>query len=262
MLELRLFPGLPGGRRARLGPITGAVEEGIASDDPGGFALLLDQLLVGGEATTVGPGRALDLAISDHDRIATALYCWYYGSAVESTVRCRQCGRDFDVAFDLSNRSDQALPHVPAGIEGPDETGTFRLNNGTRFRLPTLRDQLATREFPTDQARRELLLRCTDAAPASDQEFDAVEHAMETVGPLIAGTIAADCPHCHFHEDTMRFSIQQYLLDALAFERRFLPAEVHCVARTYGWSRREIMAMPTSERRQHVRMILADTPSR
>ena len=39
MLEVRLFPGLPGGRWARLGPVTGFVEESIEPEDPEGFAV-------------------------------------------------------------------------------------------------------------------------------------------------------------------------------------------------------------------------------
>ena len=64
MLEVRLFPGLPGGRWARFGPVTGSVEESIEPEDPEGFAVLLDNLLLECDGTTVGPGRARDLAVS------------------------------------------------------------------------------------------------------------------------------------------------------------------------------------------------------
>src|SRR6476661_7073523 len=102
MLDVRLFPGLPGGAWARLGSITGAVEQSVEPDDPGGFAVLLDELLVDCEGTTVGPGRALDLALADQDRIAARVYYQEYGSRVESSQRCRQCGKAFDVSFDLA----------------------------------------------------------------------------------------------------------------------------------------------------------------
>jgi hypothetical protein len=261
VIELQLFPGLPGGRRARLGPITGAVEQRVEPGDPGGFAVLLDQLLLADEGTTVGPGRALDLAVADHDRIAAEIYCQHYGSRVESTLRCRQCGKAFEVAFDLDALNQPVRSSAAGDIEGPDESGTFRMKAGPRFRLPTLRDQLATRELEAEPARQELLRRCVDMEPADENEMEAVERAMESVGPLISGTITANCPHCDHREEEAHFSMPQYLLEALAFEKQFLPYEVHHLARAYGWRRDEILAMPTTDRRLYVRMIMAEATS-
>jgi len=262
MLELPLFPGLPGGRRARLGPITGAVEQCVEPSDPGGFAVLLDQLLLADEGTTVGPGRALDLAVADHDRIAAEIYCQHYGSRVESTLHCRRCGKAFELSFDLDVMNRRMNPSGADDIEGPDESGTFQLRAGPRFRLPTLRDQLATRELGTEHARQELFRRCVDNDNGAENEMDVVERAMEKVGPLISGEITANCPHCNHRESKVQFSMPQYLLEALAFEKQFLHYEVHHLARAYGWHRDEILAMPTTDRRFYVRMILAEAGSR
>jgi hypothetical protein len=262
MFEVRLFPGLPGGRWARLGPITGAVEQSVEPDDPEGFAALIDHLLLECDGTTVGPGRARDLAVSDNDRIAAKIYCHEYGDRVESDLRCRQCGKGFKMSFILEPLIRQASQIAAAGVEGPDDSGDFRLRNGPRFRLPTLRDQLAVRGLDADGARMELLRHCVHEDLKDEEEIAAVEAAMEAVGPIISGPVTMSCPHCKFIEDTVEFSMQRFLLEALAFERRFLQYEVHYLARAYRWSRGEILAMSTSDRRVYARMVLAERASR
>jgi hypothetical protein len=262
MLDVRLFPGLPGGTWARLRPITGADEQCVEPNDPGGFGVLVNALLVECEGTTVGPGRALDLAVADHDRMAARLFRQEYGSQLESTLRCPQCGQRFDLSFDLSRLDPDPSQFVTDEIEGPDQLGTFQLSGGPRFRLPTLRDQISVSGLNADAARQEILRRCLDQDLCAQDEIEAVERAMETVGPLIAAAITADCPHCHFQQEDVPFSIQQHLLEALAWEKRFLHHEVHQLARAYCWSRNDILAMTTADRRFHVRMILAESASR
>ncbi len=262
MLEVRLFPGLPGGRWARLGPLTGAAEQDVEADDPEGFATLLDHLLLECDGTTVGPGRAVDLAVADNDRIAAQIYCREYGDRIESDLRCRQCGKAFKVSFRLESLMRQAPQVAAAGIDGPDDKGHFRVCSGVRFRLPTLRDQLSVRELDVDRARMELVRRCVNKELKDEEEIAAVEAAMEVVGPIISGPIDMDCPHCGFLEDTVEFSIQKFLLEALAFEKRFLRYEVHYLARAYGWSCGEILAMSKSDRQAYARMVLAERASR
>ncbi|HEY5704594.1 MAG TPA: hypothetical protein VIS96_03355 [Terrimicrobiaceae bacterium] len=257
MLEVRLFPGLPGGRWARLGAITGVVEQCVEPSDPEGFAVLLDHLLLDCNGTSVGPGRALDLTVNDCDRIAAEIYRQEYGTRLESNLPCRQCGKDFRVSFELEPLIRQASQIAAEGVEGPDDNGDFRAFKGPRFRLPTLRDQLAVRGLDADRARMELLSQCVNS-DLKDEEIAAVERAMEAVGPLISGPITMSCPHCKFFESTVEFSIQNFLLEALAFEKRFLHYEVHYLARTYGWGRGEVLAMSKSDRRIYARMVLAE----
>jgi hypothetical protein len=238
------------------------VEQGVEREDPRGFGALLEALLVESEGTTVNSNRALDLAVADHDRIAAAIYLRMYGDRIEGRMRCRQCGKAFDVSFRLT------VPEAPPGrvqselVEGPDENGAFVLRNGVRFRLPTARDQLATRQFAPDDARNELLRRCCFDSEISSDDADAVEDAMQAVAPLLSETLKVNCPHCGLPHEEVPFSIQRYLLDALGFERRFLFAEVHQLARAYGWSYRDILALPTADRRVYVGMILAGRASR
>ena len=83
MLELRLFPGLPGGRWA-FRPHHRRRGTECRARRPGRIAVLFDHLLLECDGTTVGPGRALDLAVPDNDRIAAEIYCQEYGDRCKS----------------------------------------------------------------------------------------------------------------------------------------------------------------------------------
>lgn len=258
MLEVPLFPGLPGGRWARLGPLTGLIEAGVEPEAPDAFGRLVDHLLVPAEGTTVAPSRAFDLAVSDLDRLALALYRRDFGDRFESTLECRRCGRPFEVSMELDGLIDPTPNAPPPGIEGPDAEGWFHLAEGPRFRLPTLRDQVAVRHLEGGDAGRALRDRCVSCGDLDEASANALEPAMEQVGPLASGEVAAPCPHCRDDGNRFAFALQDCLLAALAFGRRFLHHEVHYLARAYGWGRAEILALPREDRWHHVRIILAE----
>lgn len=259
MLQVPLFPGLPGGSWARLGPLTGAIEEDVDPDDPEAFGRLVDRLLQPHDGTTVRPGCAQDLAVTDLDRIAVRLFRRYYGDRIETRLTCQQCGHECEASLALPGL---ALPTaVPAHVDvaGPDSEGTFTCSqSGRSFRLPTLRDQLATQMLDPLTARRVMVERCTGSQDLSEPDVAALEDAMESVGPLVSGRITAACPHCRFEMNEIPFAMQQTFVDALAAERRFLLHEVHTVARAYGWSRAEILGLARDDRARHVRMVLAE----
>ena len=187
MLDVRLFPGLPGGRWARLGPLTGEAEQNVDPEQPEAFSELLDELLVECADTSVRPGMARNLAVADHDRIAAELYCDEYGPRVESAVRCRQCRQEVSLSFDLGAWIRPVSQIKADGVEGPDDSGYFKLLDGPRFRLPTVRDQLEIRTMANESARRELLKRCVAGDLKDAEQAETVECAMEALGPLISG---------------------------------------------------------------------------
>src|SRR5438067_2459613 len=123
MVEVRLFPGLPGGRRARLGPLTGAIEESVDAEDCAAFGRIVDRLLQPCSDTTIGPGSAVDIAVTDLDRMALALYRRHFGNHIESRVTCISCGQPFEVKVGL----DGFTPAVStsARVDGPNAKGQF-----------------------------------------------------------------------------------------------------------------------------------------
>lgn len=275
MLQVRLDPGLPGGRWACIRPLRGHDEQALAHGGAGLAAVeLLDRLLVEIPGTSVGPGRAWQLAVSDRDRLLAAIYAAVFGDRVESEVACERCGETSEISFSLAALVASLEPS-PArlregGVDGCDEDGIYRLADGTRFRLPTSHDQRELLGLPPAQHRRTLLRRCVvadadeQARTASDMSselLDRVESAMALVGPPVDLDLPVACHECGA-ERQVRFDIQHYLLRALAHERRYFVREVHYLASCYGWTLDDISRLSRDDRRAHVELVAAERASR
>jgi len=277
MLHVRLDPGLPQGRWARLRPLQGRDEQSLAAAAEGATAVveLLDRLLVEAPGTSVGPGRAWELAVSDRDRLLAAVYAATFGDQIESVVPCEHCGEGSELGFSLAALVESLAPEpndlAACGLSGPDEAGVYTLADGLRFRLPSSADQRALLDTRSDQRRVALLRRCivADAEPGaartpsdlSAEILDRVESAMEIVGPTVARTLNLNCHECGV-EQSARFDIQHFLLRALAHERRFLMREIHYLASSYGWSLDEILGLSRDDRRTLVGLVAAASTAR
>src|SRR5205085_6196451 len=91
----------PAARTACLRGLCGADEEAVEGGGTAAAIALLDRLLVDAPGVepdlALKPGRALDLAAPDRDRLLAAVYRETFGPRVESTLVCDRCGADFDM---------------------------------------------------------------------------------------------------------------------------------------------------------------------
>jgi hypothetical protein len=276
MLQVRLDPGLPGGRWAYLRALCGHDEQSLAQAGGGMAAVeLLDRLLVEVPGTSVGPGRAWELAVSDRDRLLAAIYASIFGDRVESEVPCDACDErseiDFSLAGLIASLATDADARSLQGVSGPDEAGVFSLADGTRFLLPSSKDQRAVLELRPDQRRVALLRRCIlddaesaagrTASDISRESLDRVEAAMELVGPIVDLSLPVTCHACGAPR-AVRFDIQHFLLRAFEHEQRFFAREIHYLACTYGWSLDDILRLTRDERRAFVQLVVAERAAR
>lgn len=260
MLLVRLSPGLRGGKWARLRPLCGHDETfagGVSSVDG---AALLDRLLVETPGTTVGPGRAMDLAVSDCDRLSAALYLKYFGKQIEGTMPCGACGEPFEVSFSLPELLARLERGAGPNAAGPDEDGIYTLSDGRRFRLPTAGDQLSVLGLETDKGTSALLERCVVSGDPRDNP-ELLLKAMDEVGPVLDLDMDAACPGCGASE-SVRFDIQTYLIRMLDFEKRFLVREIHLIAVAYGWGYEQILSLTREDRRAFVGLIQTEREAR
>lgn len=222
-----------------------------------GFCDFVDGLAVQSEDDCVPPGRTRELAVCDLEAIAAKLQCAYYGKRIESSLQCTRCGRSFDLSFDLGTLVEECgKPHRHPEIDGPDENGVFTLRDGRQFRLPTGIDELAVADLDVAEAARELRSRCVLHGDF-ESDPDVLDGFMEACGPLISQELNASCPHCRMMQTT-QFHVRRFFLEALASERRFLNDEIHYLAKSYGWSRAEILGMNRDDRRLHVQLLLPE----
>ncbi|HEX5732109.1 MAG TPA: hypothetical protein VF131_04660 [Blastocatellia bacterium] len=260
MLHVELNPGIPGGRWARLRPLRGHDEASINGPDAVDLIAFLDSLLTNAQGTTVGPGKAADLAVCDCDRLFASIYFDYFGERIEGRMACADCRELFDLSFFLAELMGRLAQTPTTEVSGPDREGIFTLANGCRFRLPTAGDQRQLAGLDSAAAAAALLSRCiVEGEPSEDAE--SLQTMMEQVGPLLDLDLEAICPRCGTHQ-TVRFDIQSYLFRALAYERQFLNYEVHCIAMAYGWGYEEILSLTREDRRTFVGLIQSSRPQK
>lgn len=276
MLHVQLDPGLPGGRWACVRAPCGQDEQALTHEVGATAAVeLIDRLLLDAPGTSVGPGCAWRLAVSDRDRLLAAVYADTFGDRVESEVPCAACDEASQIDFSLAALVEQSTSEARAGFEtlvsGPDAEGAYTLDDGLRFCLPSSEDQRAVLDLAPDRRRVALLQRCIlevedeharrTASDVSRETLDRVEAAMAAVGPVLDLDLPVSCHACGATR-VVRFDIQRFLLAAFAHERRYLVREIHYLACAYGWSLAEILELPREERRAFVRLVTAERSAR
>jgi hypothetical protein len=260
MLHVRLNPGLPGGKWARLRPVCGHDEASVNGAGAVEVIAFLDRLLSDAPGTTVGPGKGADLPVCDCDRLCAAIYVKYFGERIVGTATCRDCHEPFELNFSLPSLLESLADRRPAKASGPDDQGVFTLADGRRFRLPTVSQQCQVIGLEPDDAVAALLKACVlEGDPTHDPQT--LEAAMEGVGGMLDHEIDAACPKCGARQ-AVRFDVQSYLFRTLGYERQFLNSEVHCIATAYGWSADEILGLTRDDRRGFMRLIQTERSER
>ncbi len=122
-----------------------------------------------------------------------------------------------------------------------------------KFRLPTGEDELAVMGYDIDKSAEELIKRCIPEL-ARKTNLDNILKTIQEFAPLSDAEIEAQCSECSMISN-LHFSLQQYVLSSFLKERDILTAEIHLLARTYGWGLNEILSLPRGDRRSFVAAI-------
>ncbi len=89
----------------------------------------------------------------------------------------------------------------------------------------------------------------TDSTPVID--------ALDAADPLIAFTVVTTCPACG-HRTEHPLDLETFALRRLRERQGRLMAEIHELARAYGWTESEILAVPEARRARYRALIDAD----
>ncbi|HEX9297821.1 MAG TPA: hypothetical protein VF881_18400 [Polyangiaceae bacterium] len=240
-------------RRAYLREPTGREEMVSGPCDGWAISDVIERLLV--DVPGAAPsGDSSTITVSDRDRLVAALYAHCFGDSVESHVRCPSCDKHFEFNFSLSDLLEGTYgERAETGAEGPDAAGYYALDDGTRFRLPTVEDERALYGMPEAESERALLARCVEPS-GSSIDAAAVERCMEAAGPVLSFDLEASCPLCGAAQ-SVPFEMVSFFSSMLQRERPLLSREIHSIAMAYRWSFEEIIALPRNERRAHVALI-------
>lgn len=199
-------------------------------------------------------GGWVSASIGDRDRALLRLREQLFGSRVEATARCPNCGQRLEMSFTVADitsppPSDMAYPRR-LSMDG------YELS----YRAPTTADLLA---LGAGGGAVDLLERCVEALHAGER-FDcrrlpeavtqAVSDAMAAADPQADVQVEMDCPGCA-HRWNATFDILSFLWGEIEDWAAIALREVHALASAYGWTEREVLSLSPRRRRIYLEMV-------
>lgn len=225
----------------------------------------------GGAVPPPGRGAALlrSAGLPPADSLGAANAQWlglharWFGPVVELLSHCPACATAAEFEVDAQVLAEQ-LP--PADLSMPLQLHC--LGHELQFRLPRPDDTAAAAvRADNDEAfARQLLARCITActhegavlAPANLPEavLDAVSQRIEALDPGAELAFALACPHCGMAWSAA-LDAGELLWHKLRAAAERLLREVDALARAYGWSEPEVLALSPARRAAYLQMALA-----
>lgn len=185
---------------------------------------------------------------------------WMFGQRLVNTAQCPQCAQrvewesrisDFLTAEGVAGETAASFEITTAGYE-------------VRFRLPTSKDMAEALGAPGDDALQRLFTRCILSVRMGDRSCEtamlpeivlaALSEKMEALDPQADIRVALTCPQCG-HGWHVQFDIADYLWAEIQHWARQTLNDVHRLARAYGWSERDILALSPTRRQLYLGLI-------
>jgi len=192
----------------------------------------------------VSPDATFDelarLPIGRRDAYLLALREQWFGASLTALADCPACGGRVEVEIPVSLLLD--------GNDGGDG-----LENPSHIRPADTHDLMAIASAPdVASARAELLRRCAGDVPAESE--DEVIAAIAALDPRADVSIALTCPDCSNGWDSA-LDIAAFLWSEIDAAARRALRDVHTLAAAYGWTEREILAIPAERRQLYMQMV-------
>ena len=233
--------------------LLGVWEQGLGSPPAAGVLVLL------AAACPEVPASSLpQLAVGERDALLLTLREWLFGSQLESVVSCPQCDEPLELSFAVDNI--RAVPAVTdaAALGQPSRLSLEIEGCELQFRVPTVAD--ANAATSPEQLLESCLLAANcdgEAQAASDLPEDVIEalsHHIAAADPQADVQLALDCPACD-HNWLATFDVASFLWEEIGTWAQRTLLEVHQLARAYGWSEADILAMSPLRRQVYLTMV-------
>jgi hypothetical protein len=197
------------------------------------------------------PERLADLPLGTVNEGLLRLRESWFGTPIRAYADCEACGERAELSLDPAMF---AFPAMPADAAREVEISGFR------FRLPSNRDLAAiAAESDADRAALRLIERCCvegSAIAARDlaELLAQVEAKLEALDPAAEITLSLSCEACGGQWGAS-FDVAALLWDDVDAHARKLVAEVDALARAYGWTEPEILALSPQRRATYLAMV-------
>jgi hypothetical protein len=187
------------------------------------------------------------LALTDYECALAGLRIAEIGASVAAAPECPHCGEQMELTFSLADLADEVRATATAGQRAlPDDAQGLR--------LPTAADAAAVEGDPEGPQR--MLAACLPKGLSSKQRTRAAQ-AVEAALPLLSRTIEAPCAACG-EPIAAQFHLPGFVLAELMWRAGSVFADVHVLARGYGWSEAQILDLPRERRRRYAALLRED----
>ncbi len=198
-------------------------------------------VLLAATLDNVSPKLAADLPVDIRDRLFIDARIANFGADISFFARCPNCGEGNEADFDL-----KALPGaVEAGMAAACVAG-----NEIMLRAPTSAE-IAAALLRGDQAGLTVAIAGTAARPEDSHWVSELEDALAETFPLLDIRFDLACGACGDVVST-RFDIASWLWREIEGVATRAIDAVDRLARAYGWTEREILALSPRRRARYL----------
>jgi hypothetical protein len=192
------------------------------------------------------PRRELEaISVERRDSLMLEWRSRLFGDSLAGYAACPQCGCGVDVSL------------TPVGLAEPEERFVVEVSgHPLAVRLPTSLDLAAiTGCESVEAARRMLVSLCVEGSHALDSEAvaAAVDAELDRRTGISAGAVALTCPDCG-HGWNLQIDVATFAWREIEILAGQLLRYVDVLARRYGWSEQEILALSPARRRFYLEL--------
>jgi predicted RNA-binding Zn-ribbon protein involved in translation (DUF1610 family) len=208
-----------------------------------------------------GRDELLGLPLGDRDRLLLEARAAALGPTLEATASCPACGEVVELRLEIETLL------AGGGVAADDEATLTAGEHELRFRRLDSADLLAAASCRDSEAARALLVeRCVVAARRDGRDVAprdlppaavaAVAERLAAVDAQVETLLDLTCPACG---DAWRTELDPatFVWEELRARALALLDDVDVLARAYGWSEGEILALGAERRRLYVERALA-----
>lgn len=195
-------------------------------------------------------GELARLDVGRRDALLFAGRARLFGAEIEGFAECPRCRCAIEVSMTAPEFG------VEASRDGDGWACIAVEGQTVEVRLPTSIDLAAIAGcHDVEEARDRLRERCIRGPLANEESILAVaEREIAERAGAAAMTVDLECPAC-VHRWPLDFDIAAFLWEELRVRARRLLREVDALARRYGWSEREILALSDARRRHYLELV-------
>lgn len=199
------------------------------------------------------------LSLGQRDTLLLQVRQRMFGDQMAAYTECPSCGERLEFSLSCDALSGAPRPD-------PVTTNTITVA-GAEFRLrcPDSHDAAAAAAaHDVEVARRTLFTRCVIQSNSSGSTIDAlpewvqaaIANELAAIDPQAEMIVNLSCSSCR-HSWQALFDIGAYFWTEIRAQARRLLQEVDALARAYGWSESEILAMSPARRGLYLQMATA-----